>query len=126
MAFSIDIRFTRPLAVLKVRGELDLATMEHVGCGVAEASDKGCRLVTLDLAAVTFIDCAAIGALVEAKRRVEGDGGRLSLHGMSPQVVRMLDLTCMTAFFTEESGSSTTTSEPRLSLAGRIASPSRL
>jgi hypothetical protein len=41
MAFAADARFTPPLALLRVRGEFDLATADHVGCAVAQAIGLG-------------------------------------------------------------------------------------
>ncbi len=99
MAFKIDAGFTRPLAVLKFYGELDLSTAEHIDWGIAQAFDNDCNLIALDLAEVSFIDCAAIGAFVAAKHRLDAASGRLRFLGVSPQVSRLLELTGMIAFF---------------------------
>lgn len=93
LEFEVDARFSCPLAVLQVHGELDFATAEHVGWAIGQAIGHGCRLLALDLAAVSFIDCAAIGGLVAARHQVDSVSGHLWLTRVSPAVSRLLRLT---------------------------------
>lgn len=59
--------------------------------------------VTVDLAAVTFCDCAGLNALLRARLEAMESGAdgvrRFRIHGMSGQVARLLDLTGTRRYF---------------------------
>jgi len=93
MDFDITASFSHPLALLRPVGELDLDTVRTIDWGVSEAIRRGCSLVGVDLWEVSFIDCSGIGALVEAKSRLEAAGSHLWVTGLSPQVWRIMKLT---------------------------------
>ena len=93
MVFEIGTSFTPPVAVLRLKGELDLNTVKAIGWAVDEALDQGCVLVGMDLAGVDFIDCSSIGALVDAMHRLRAGSAQLCVHRLSPQVSRMMKLT---------------------------------
>ena len=93
MVFEIGTSFTPPVAVLRLRGELDLNTAKAVDWAVDEAVELGCILVGVDLAGVSFIDCAGIGALVGAMHRLSAASSQLCVHRFSPEVSRMMSLT---------------------------------
>jgi len=92
MVFEIGTSFTPPVAVLRLKGELDLNTAKAIDWAVDEAVETGCILVGVDLAGVSFIDCAGIGALVGAMNRLSAASAQLCIHRFSPQVSRMLTL----------------------------------
>jgi len=93
MVFEIGTSFTPPLAVLRLRGELDLNTTKSIDWALDEAIEMGCALVGLDLAGVDFIDCSGIGALVGALHRLSAASAQLCVHRFSPEVARMMKLT---------------------------------
>lgn len=99
MDFEITASFSPPLALLRPEGELDLDTVETIAWGVDEAIRRGCSLVGVDLWDVTFIDCCGIGALVEARCRLEAAGSHLWVTGLNPQVWRIMRLTGTDALF---------------------------
>ena len=84
---------------LFVRGEIDLATVPELRRRLGRASTRGPELV-VDLSAVTFMDCAGLHPLLEARRRQRALGGRLLLIGPSWAVVRVLQMTGFLAAFT--------------------------
>jgi anti-sigma B factor antagonist len=55
--------------------------------------DDGARKVVIDLEAVTYIDSATIGCLVEIHRLLEDRGGRVTLSGLHRRVETMLSMT---------------------------------
>lgn len=76
--------------VLRLAGELDLATAPDVLAAVeAAAGDDGSRLV-LDMSGVSFIDSTGVRTLLEANRVAGND---LTLLAPSPAVTRVLELT---------------------------------
>jgi anti-sigma B factor antagonist len=86
-------------ATIQVGGELDLATCPQLQAVLVELVDRGCHHLILDLEQVTFLDCAGIGVLVDARRRVQEHGGSLKLVRPTRRVERVLALTGMTTVF---------------------------
>ncbi len=76
---------------LIVAGELDLASSHRFESDLGEAQDHSGR-VLLDLAALTFIDCACLGVLFGAANRACREGAVLILLCPHGQVRRMIDL----------------------------------
>jgi anti-sigma B factor antagonist len=60
--------------------------------GVVEVVDGGARRVELDLAAVTFIDSAAIGCLIDIHHLLKDRSGAVRLRGLQPRVATMLTM----------------------------------
>ena len=85
--------------LLVVSGEVDLATVPELRRRLGGADDRSTEL-TVDLSAVTFIDCAGLRPLLEARRRQRARGGRLLLMSPSWAVVRLLQFTGLLAAFT--------------------------
>jgi anti-sigma B factor antagonist len=52
-----------------------------------------------DLAAVTFMDSTAIGALVQLHNAANEDGKRLVLVSVAPRVLRVLEITGLDTVF---------------------------
>jgi anti-anti-sigma factor len=71
-------------------GELDLSTLPSFRETLREAQ-LGAGTVSIDLQDLEFIDCAGLGAIVDADER--RDGSRLILERGSGQVDRVLRLT---------------------------------
>ncbi|WP_431676199.1 STAS domain-containing protein [Kitasatospora sp. KL5] len=88
-------------AIVAARGDIDLATAPRLRRVLARAL-KTHRDVVLDLSEVTFIDCAGLGALVEARNLAGRRGGRLVLRGAGPCVVRLIRLTGLGGYLAVE------------------------
>ena len=65
---------------------------------VRELVEQGGRQLVLDLAAVTYIDSATIGCLVEIHRLVTGHGGAVKLVALQRRVHTMLSMTGVVRF----------------------------
>ena len=81
-------------AVLKLAGELDVATADLLRERVRDLLGHGTdvhRLV-LDLAGLEFLDVTGLGALLETRRKLAALGGTLALRRPRPMVLRMLSL----------------------------------
>jgi anti-sigma B factor antagonist len=76
--------------VLRVVGELDLATASVVRDAFESVPLIGQRRVVLDLGALTFISAAGVRVALDAQKRLSRHGGRLVLRGPNPLVVRVL------------------------------------
>ena len=99
MELNLSVRHHGDRATIQVGGELDLATCPQLQAVLVELVDRGCHHLILDLEQVTFLDCAGIGVLVDARRRAQEHGGSLKLVRPRPLVWRVLALTGMTTVF---------------------------
>ena len=60
-AFAIDVEPDRDLAIVRVHGELDLATADELELALLGMATQP---VVVDLAGVTFLDSTALGVLL--------------------------------------------------------------
>ena len=99
---SIDVTHSEGARLVAVAGDVDLATVPELAeeLGRTERCD-----VIVDLASVTFIDSSGLRCLVEAHKRLHGDGDRLTVRGASPLVRRIFEITGLDQLFVvEDSG----------------------
>ncbi|HSM67671.1 MAG TPA: STAS domain-containing protein [Ilumatobacteraceae bacterium] len=85
----IDVRSHRDRRVVRVAGELDLATCDQL-VGATTAGHHPAMIV--DLGGVTFMDCSGYGALVAARQVIESDGRSLAITGRTGQPARLWSL----------------------------------
>ena len=95
----LSVRYHGDRATIHIGGEIDLATCPQLQALVVDLVDRGCHQLIVDLERVSFLDCAGITVLVEARRRVQEHSGSLKLVGPKPLVLRVLTLTGMTTVF---------------------------
>lgn len=60
---------------------------------IAALLTGGDRKVLIDVSAVTYVDSATIGCLMDLYRQASGGGGRLKLTGVQKRVEMMLEMT---------------------------------
>ena len=85
-------RQLRGCAVLFVRGEIDIATVEQLErAGTRLLENAGGRLV-LDLSETTFMDLSGVRATERLSRLASDTGGRFVVIAVTPGVRRMLAL----------------------------------
>ena len=71
MELRLSVRHHGDRATIHIGGEIDLATCPQLQAVVVDLVDRGCYQLILDLEQVSFMDCAGIGVLVDARRRVQ-------------------------------------------------------
>lgn len=76
-------------AVVAVSGEIDLATSPDL----TACLDQVDGVVVVDLTRVTFLDSSGMGALVAARKRLQADGGDLSVRAPRDNVRGALEAT---------------------------------
>jgi anti-anti-sigma factor len=76
--------------VLRLSGELDIATAATVRAAVDQACRDASGEVMIDLSAVQFFDAVTLGIFAEANDRLNETGGRLTLLGLSPHQEKLL------------------------------------
>ena len=96
--FDVSERPDRHI-VLRASGEIDLSAktlFEERFADVSEAHDGD---VVVDLAGVTFFDVAGLGALLQARQRLDAAGRKLLIARPSRRVSRVLEVTRVEALF---------------------------
>ena len=81
------------VVVLRAKGDLDAYTAPGLRAQLHEATAGEADLVVVDLARVTFIDSAGLGALVGAHRRMREAEGELRIVRPPALVGRAFELT---------------------------------
>ena len=87
---------------MRLTGEMDIATAPQLVAAMRSLARPDLQHVWLDLAELTFVDAAGLAALVQVRRLVDGQGGRLTLRGVPPFVRRLLTITNLIRDFTLE------------------------
>lgn len=92
---TVDVDDRGDTAVLRVRGEIDLLTVANLRAALEAWLFCGVGAIVLDLRGVSFIDCAGIGMLADARLRAGLRGVALRIEpGRSvARVAALLDLT---------------------------------
>jgi anti-sigma B factor antagonist len=88
------------VAVVAVRGEIDVATSPEMRHVLEELLEPRPGLLIVDLSDVSFIDSTGLGALVEAVTAARAGGGDLQLVVTQPHIMKLLELTGLDAVFT--------------------------
>lgn len=96
---NLSVRHLGHRATIQAGGEIDLATSPQLQAVLVELVDRGCHQLIIDLEQVSFLDCAGIRVLVDARRRAQEHGGSLKLVRPRPLVRRVLEITEMTTVF---------------------------
>lgn len=81
---------------VQVEGELDLAVAGKLD-EVLTAAVEECAQVLVGLERCTFIDSSGIAVILRAHHRMEAEGHRLVVYAPTDQVMRILEMTGLTA-----------------------------
>jgi len=87
----VDVEGHERGAVLRLTGEVDIATVQRLVAAFIELADRKLTEVIVDASLVSFMDSTGLHALVEGKRQIHDVGSRIALVA-SPQVRRILEL----------------------------------
>lgn len=84
-------------AVVRVAGEIDIATSQHLTRAIHDAVGRGAEGLILDMSAVTFMDSSGIAALIASRSTAT-----VVLRSPSDAVLRLLATTGLSDTFTLE------------------------
>ncbi len=85
-----DVRDGHSVVVL--RGDLDVTGAADAGVAIAALVTRG-RTLVIDMSALDFMDCAALGVLLKVQTLARRGGGDVVLAAPQPYVRRLLALT---------------------------------
>ena len=94
---SLHAKNCGTVAVLSLQGQI--VTGETQALRSAVQSLPEVRVIKLDLAQVTTIDAAGLGAMLELREQTEVRGIRLELMNVSKQICRVLEITRLNTVF---------------------------
>jgi anti-sigma B factor antagonist len=97
--FAYDVTQDDGVVVVRLRGELDLATAPELQRELLGILDRPVRALTLDLGELTFLDSSGLGALYRARQAAEAGRVTLRLEAVPEHVMRVLDVTAMAPLF---------------------------
>ena len=83
---------------IAVAGEVDAYTAPQMKAALLEAVSRH-RMVTVDLAAVSFMDSQGLAVLLRARQEAESRGGNLRLERVSTCVLKVLRITALESVF---------------------------
>jgi stage II sporulation protein AA (anti-sigma F factor antagonist) len=89
-SFEIDVEDDGTLAVLRLRGELDLATRPVVQEAV-ERHGPGRKALVVDLSQLDFMDSSGLNLIIELQGREDGTG--VAFVAPDERVGRLLEMT---------------------------------
>lgn len=95
--FKVTERDLRPgCRDVQIEGELDLAVSGQLDEVLAAAAEE-CECVLVGLQRCAFIDSSGIAVILRAHHRMEAEGHRLVVYAPTDQVMRILEMTGLTA-----------------------------
>jgi anti-sigma B factor antagonist len=94
---DVQIERSEKAAVVRLRGDLDLATSGRLQRAVTDDLLEG--LVILNLAELSFCDSSGLRVLLDMRRRTHGVAPGIRLAGPTSEVERMLELSGTRDFF---------------------------
>ncbi len=80
-------------AIVKFKGELDVASSIQARDVFKNLIDKGKVNIIIDFSDVTFIDSSGLGIIVVAYRSAKEKGGTIKFAGMNPRVKKIFEIT---------------------------------
>ena len=99
-AFDLVTSRTDDAAVVRVIGELDLATAPQLREVLADLTGEGTIHVTVELSEMAFIDSTGVATLVSGLKRLHEAGGDMALESPKPSAMKVFEITGLTSVFT--------------------------
>lgn len=104
--FAYEVIGDDGTVVVRLRGELDLATAPELQRELLGILERPVSSLTLDLGELTFLDSSGLGALYRTRQAADAGSIELRLEAVPAHVLRVLDVTAMAPLF--DLGSSAT------------------
>jgi anti-anti-sigma factor len=85
--------------LITLEGEIDYSNAEQLDTAVRQVLTAGISRLTVDFAAVSFVDSACLSALVRTRDAAQEAGVELVLTAVGRPTRRVLDMTGLTSLF---------------------------
>jgi anti-sigma B factor antagonist len=90
--FSLSIESRDGAAVIRVTGEIDVASVQDLDACVRKARSHYSPHLILDLAEVDFMDCTGLRVLADASTNIRNDGGSVAIARPSRQAAHLFEV----------------------------------
>jgi anti-sigma B factor antagonist len=104
MELTFAAREVDGYTVLAVAGEIDHYTAAALRDQIGQLLARDRVGIVLDMSGVSFLDSSGLGALLGAKKQIEGRHGSLALAAVVPHVAKIFEITRMDDVFDIYSG----------------------
>ncbi|HRX87282.1 MAG TPA: STAS domain-containing protein [Phycisphaerae bacterium] len=94
-----DVRAVDGGVIVEVTGEVTLNDSPKFHGRLLQVLETSPERLIIDLSAVTHIDSAGVGTLVEIFRRIKAADGKMFLVGLQPRVRGVFEITKLDRFF---------------------------
>jgi anti-sigma B factor antagonist len=94
-----EVRNKKGALTVVAQGEITLDRSPDFHKALLDLLDPPPTHLIVDMTAVTHIDSAGVGTLVDVYRKVRAAKGRMSLVGISPRVQGVFEVTRLDKFF---------------------------
>ncbi len=99
MDLDLDVSEKNGMAVLAVKGEVDVYTAPRLREKLVELVTQGKHRIVVDLEGVEFLDSTGLGVLVGGLKRVRSHDGDLALVCTQRRILKVLEITGLTQVF---------------------------
>jgi anti-sigma B factor antagonist len=96
---TVEVQDDGGVAVLVVRGELDVYSSPALDAAVDQVLGDGARSLVLDLGEVGFIDSSGLRSMIRARQQAGSSPDAVRIRNPQPATVRLLDITGLTDHF---------------------------
>lgn len=93
MDLGLDVTEHDGVAVLGVRGEVDVSSAPRLRQALVELANEGRQRIVVDLDAVDFLDSTGLGVLVSGLKRFRTLGGDLIVACSQRRILRVFEIT---------------------------------
>lgn len=97
--FDVEVEEQDEVAVVAVRGELDIASSPVLRDRLVELGNGDARKLVIDLEAVEFLDSTGLGVLIGGLKRMRSKDGDLVLVCTKPRILKVFEITALTKVF---------------------------
>ena len=99
MDLDLDVTEKNGVAVLAVKGEVDVYTAPRLREKLVELVTQGKHRIVVDLEGVEFLDSTGLGVLVGGLKRVRSHNGDLGLVCTQHRILKVFEITGLTKVF---------------------------
>ena len=96
---GLDVQRTGTAVVVRVRGSAGMGEAGYLKDQLEYLAESDVRVIVLDLADLSFISSAGLGALLSARARIGSLGGQIRLVHPQPFVRQILEVTHLNQLF---------------------------
>jgi len=96
---QINVAKERAFTRVSVEGRLDAVTSKDFEDRVVQVIDQGEKNLLFDFASLDYISSAGLRALLTAKKKLGGSGGKIVLAGLKKPVHEVIEIAGFTPLF---------------------------